>query len=66
MKLEPPERGNKILKKAIQESSAKKRAVVEARDNGAINDTDGLVRIIGCDPFQAAGVSVRKTGDFNK
>ena len=46
MKLELPERANKIMNKAIQEISAKNRAAVEARDNGAIPDTDGLVRII--------------------
>ena len=55
MKLEPPERANKILNKAIQEIFAKKRAAVEARDYGAITDTDGLVRIMGCDPFRRPG-----------
>ena len=55
MKLEPPERGNKILNKAIQEISAKKRAAAVTRDCGAITDTDGLVRIMGRDPFRRAG-----------
>ena len=50
MKLEPPEGGNRILNKTIQEISAKKRAA----------DTDGLVmrsggRVLAC-----------KTGDSNK
>ena len=58
MKLEPPERANKILNRAIQEISAKKRAAVEARDYGAITDTDGLVRIMGCDPFRRPGFSL--------
>ena len=58
MKLEPLERANKILNKAIQEISAEKRATVEARDNGAITDTDGLVRIMGCDPFRRPGISL--------
>ena len=57
MKLEPPERSNKTLNKAMQEISAKKRAAVEARDNGAITDTDGLVRNHGMRSFQAAGFS---------
>ena len=57
MKLEPPERTNKTLNKAIQEISAKRRAAVEARDFGAITDTDGLVRIMGCDPFRRPGFS---------
>ena len=52
MKLEPPERGNKILNKAIQEISAKKRAAAVTRDYGAITDTDELVRIMGRDPFR--------------
>ena len=47
MKLEPPERANKTLNKAIQEINAKKRAAAIARDYGAITDTDGLVRIMG-------------------
>ena len=55
MKLEPPERANKILNNAIQEISAKKRASAKARDDGAI--TDGLVRIMGCDPFRRLGIS---------
>ena len=58
MKLEPPERGNKILNKAIQEISAKKRAVAIARDDGAVTDTDGLVRIMGCGPFRRPGISL--------
>ena len=57
MKLEPPERANKISNKAIQEISVKKRAAVEARDFGAITDTDGLVRIMGCDPVRWLGFS---------
>ena len=57
-KLEPPERGNNILKKAILEISAKKRAAAVARDYGAITDTDGLVRNMGCDPFRRPGVSL--------
>ena len=52
MKLEPPERANKILNKAIQEIIAKKRAAVEVRGFGAITDTERLVRIMGCDPFR--------------
>ena len=52
MKLEPPERGNKILNKAN-----KKRAAVVARDYGAITDTDGFVRIMGCDLFRRPGFS---------
>ena len=58
MKLEPAERGNKTLNKAIQEISAKKRAAAVARDYGAITDTDGLVRIMGCDPFRRLGFSL--------
>ena len=57
MKLELPERANKTLNKANQEISAKKRAAVEARDYGAITDTDRLVRIMGCDPFRRPGFS---------
>ena len=57
MKLEPPEKANKMLNKAIQEISAKKRAAVEARDYGAITDTDGLVTSMGCDPFRRPGFS---------
>ena len=41
MDLEPAERGNKILNKAIQEISAKKRAAAVTRGCGAITDTDG-------------------------
>ena len=55
MTLELPERANKMLNKAIQEISAKKRAAVEARDYGAITDTERLVRIMGCDPFRRLG-----------
>ena len=44
-----PERANKVLNKAIQEISARKRANVEARDNGAIT--------MGCDPFRRPGIS---------
>ena len=58
MKLEPPERGNKILNKAIQEISAMKRAAAVARDCGAITDTGGFVRIMGCDPFRRLGFSL--------
>ena len=57
MKLVPPERANKALNKAIEEISVKKREPVEARDSGAITDTDGLVRIMGCDPFRRLGFS---------
>ena len=57
MKLEPPERGNKMLNKAIQEISAKKRAAATAGDHGAITDTDGLVKIMECDPFRRPGFS---------
>ena len=39
MTLEPPERANKMLNKAIQEISAKKRAAVGVGDYGAITDT---------------------------
>ena len=38
-------------------NSAKKRAAVEARDYGAITDTVGLVRIMGCDPCRLLGFS---------
>ena len=58
MELEPPERANKILNEAIQEISAKKRAAAEVGDYGAITDTDGLVRIMGCDPFRRLGISL--------
>ena len=57
MMLEPPERANNILNKAIQVISAKKRAAVEASDYGAITDTDGLMRIMGCDPLRRPGFS---------
>ena len=52
------ERGNKILNNAIQEISAKKRAAAVARDCRAITDTDGSVRIMGCDPFRRPGFSL--------
>ena len=55
MTLEPPERANKMLNKATQEINAKKRAAEEARDYGAITDTERLVKIMGCDPFMRAG-----------
>ena len=55
MTLESPERANKMLNKAIQEISAKTRAAVEARDYGAITDTERLLRIMGCDPFKRPG-----------
>ena len=42
MKLEPPERANKIKNKAIQEISAKRRAAAMAKDYGAVADTDGV------------------------
>ena len=58
MKLEPLERGYKILNKAIQEISAKKRALTVTRDYGAITDTDGLVRIMGRDPCRQPGFSL--------
>ena len=38
MKLEPPERANKIMNDAIQEISAKKSAAAVTRDYGAITD----------------------------
>ena len=47
MKLEPPERANKIMNKAIQEITAKRRAAAIAKDYGAVTDTDGLVRCHG-------------------
>ena len=53
MTLEPPERANKVLNKAIQEISAKKRAHVEARNYGAITDTE-VGENHGMRPFQAA------------
>ena len=55
LKLEPPEKANKIMNKAIQEISAKKRAAAIARDYGASTDTDGLVRIMGCGTFRRPG-----------
>ena len=57
MTLDPPERANKMLNTAIQEISAKKRAAVEARDYGAITDTEWLAKIMGCDPFRLPGFS---------
>ena len=58
MKLEPPERANKILNKVIQEISAKKKASAIVRNEGASTDTDGFVRIMGCDPFRLPGFSL--------
>ena len=58
MKLEPPERANKIMNKAIQEISAKRRAAAIAKDYGAVSDTDGLVRIMGCDLFRRPDISL--------
>ena len=58
MKLEPLERADKIMNKAIQEISAKRRAAVEAKDYGAVTDTDGSVRIMGCVPFRRPGISL--------
>ena len=37
MKLEPPERANKIMIKAIQEISAKRRAAAIVKDYGAVH-----------------------------
>ena len=54
---EPPERANKVLNKAIQEISEKKRAAAVTKDYGAITDTDGLVRTMGCDLFRRPGFS---------
>ena len=45
------------MNKAIQETSAKKTAAAEARDCGAITDTDGLVIIMGCDPSRRPSFS---------
>ena len=58
MTLEPPERANKIMNEAIQEISAKRRTAAIAKDYGAITDTDGLVRIMVCDPFRRPGFSL--------
>ena len=44
---------NKILNKAN-----KKRAAAVARDYGAVTDTDGLLRIMECDPFRRLGISL--------
>ena len=55
MKLEPPERANKMLNKANQEISAKKRAAVEARDHGAIDGHWWVGESHGMRSFQAAG-----------
>ena len=46
------------MNKAIQEISAKKRAAAIAKDYGAITDTDGFVKIMGCDPFRRPGISL--------
>ena len=48
MKLQPPERANKFMNKAIQETLAK--------DYGTVIDTDGSVRLMGCDPFRRLGI----------
>ena len=58
MKLEPPERANKIMNKAIQEINSKRRAAAIAKDYRAVTDTDGLVRIMACDPFRRPGISL--------
>ena len=56
MKLEPPERANRTLNRAIQEISAKKWEDVEDRDYGAITDTDGWIgENHGMRSFQSAG-----------
>ena len=57
MTLEPPERANEVLNKAIREINAKKRANVEARDYGAITDPERLVKIMGCDFLKRLGFS---------
>ena len=46
------------MNKAIQEISAKRKAAVTAEDYGAVTDTDGLVRIMGHDPFRRPGISL--------
>ena len=46
------------MNKAIQEISAKRRAAAIAKDYGAITDTDGSVRVMGCDPFRRPGFSL--------
>ena len=46
------------MNKAIQEISAKRRATARAKDYAAVTDTDGLVRIMGCDPFRRPGISL--------
>ena len=56
--LEPTEKANNVLNTAIQEISARKKAHVEARNNGAITDTETLVKIMGCDPFRRLGISL--------
>ena len=60
--LEPPEKANKVLNKANREISARKQAHVEAhveaRNNGAITDTEMLENITGCDPFRRLGISL--------
>ena len=58
MKLEPPERANKIMNKAIQEINSKRRAAAIAKDYRAVTDTDGLMRIMACDPFRRPGISL--------
>ena len=42
LKLEPPERANKTMNKAIQEISAKRREAAIAKVYGAVTDTDGF------------------------
>ena len=46
-----------MLNKAIQEICVKKKAAVEARDHGAITDSERFVRFMGCDPFRRPGSS---------
>ena len=58
MKSEQAERANKIMNKAIQEIRAKKRAAAVAKDYGAVTETDGSVRIMGCDPFRRPGIGL--------
>ena len=58
MKLEQLERANKVMNKAIQEMSAKRRAAAIAKDFGAATDTERSVRIMGCDPFRRPGISL--------
>ena len=55
MTLEPPERANNMMNKAIQEISAKERAAKEARDYGAITDTGKDGENHGMRSFQEDG-----------